>query len=351
MSTEQDGLERTEAPSPRWVAQVRERGAWPSSRELVTACAVLSGLLTLRYAGPSLLASLCTLFAHSLGTRAGLTKAGDMAEARGWVLANSWKFVPFLLPPFFVTMLVGLTQTGGRFRFELLRPRFERFNGIRVFQQITGGSTAKAAVFASLKFTSLLVFVAWSLASEVTRLGGQVSLSPSPMTCYAYIPWRVMTGLAFLLVGFGLIDYAWAWVRHMGQMRMTRAELAADLRELEGDPVNRRRMRQKRINGSHVNWERLLRSGDMLLLGSGRLALTIRFQEESRATLIAKVVGTLADSMERVAQGRGGIVVRHVGLARKIVDRGEVGKELPAELVDQLMRIRSRPPEKVVALN
>src|SRR5262245_58511869 len=129
MTTEHDGIERTEAPTPRWVAHVRERKAWPSSRELVTACSVLSGVLMLRYAGPSLIARLHSMLSNDLETAAVLHNVSDIAAARVRLLANSWGFMQLLLPPVVVALFVGLLQTAGRFRADLLRPRLERFGG------------------------------------------------------------------------------------------------------------------------------------------------------------------------------------------------------------------------------
>jgi flagellar biosynthesis protein FlhB len=290
------------------------------------------------------------MLSNELETAAVLHDVSDIAAARAGLLANSWGFMQLLLPPVVVALFVGLLQTAGRFRADLLRPRLERFGGAYVFQRIMDGSTAKVTAFASFKFLTLLLFVVWCVTAEISRLPtGQGMYLSSATERYLKVPLHVTTELGFLLVGFGFMDYAWAWVRHLAQLRMTRAELAAEMRELEGDPINRRRLRQKRIDGSHVRREKLLRSGDMLLLGHGRLAVAIRFLEHSRATLIAKVVGTVADSMERVARGRGVIIVRHGALARRVAERGELGKELPAELADQLMKTQIRQAEKLIA--
>jgi flagellar biosynthetic protein FlhB len=287
------------------------------------------------------------MFGRSLGEVPVPGKALDLAAVRGSMLAVFYPTIPFLLIPAAIAALVGLAQAGFRFRPESLCPNVGRFAGLRVVRQVVGGSAATAALFATAKWSVSLFLVVWWIWWEVCRSrAGEIPVSPAAMELHAGMPLRVTIKLAFLLVGLGLLDYLWTWAQHVGQMRMTRAELTAEMRETEGDPTNRRRVRQKRVNRALVKWEKLLQPGDLLLVGHGRLAMAIRTVEDE-ATLLAKAVGTVADTLERVAHIRSARVLRHAVLARRIAERCEAGKRLPAELVRQLMEIERRQADKL----
>jgi flagellar biosynthesis protein FlhB len=116
---------------------------------------------------------------------------------------------------------------------------------------------------------------------------------------------------------------------------MSRAEVAAELRETEGDPIVRRRRRQLRLNAMARNWETLLRPGDLVILGNGRLSVAIRCEEKGYWSVLAKTASVAYDTLERAAKRRGASVLRHDSLARRVVEECEVGGALPPDLAQQ----------------
>ena len=99
MAHNRDEIERTEAPSPRWLAHARERGVWPRSNELTVACSLLAGVLLLRFATGPLIDSFLEVLRHCL-------TATDTAGSVGLLQVNwialSTLFCPLscLLLPF-----------------------------------------------------------------------------------------------------------------------------------------------------------------------------------------------------------------------------------------------------------
>jgi flagellar biosynthesis protein FlhB len=203
------------------------------------------------------------------------------------------------------------------------------------------GSSAKASAFAAIRLVVLVLFAAVWLTSEIRQANGtELVQSSAAVESYLSIPLRVATRLAIVSVAFGIVQYIAAWMRYLGQLRLTRAELAAEIRESEGDPVNRRRVRQHQLNRSHVRWEKLLRSGDLVLVGNGRRAVAVRVGADGRTVLIGKAIGTVSSLMERAAVVRGAAIVRNNALVTIAAMHGKVGGELPAQLVDSIARIR-----------
>jgi flagellar biosynthetic protein FlhB len=340
MSEERDGIERTEAPSPRWVAHVRDHAPWPNSRLLVVACSLLAGLIACRLLAEPLFAHLRLICRERLGTAA--VHFDDMKglQLHPRLIQAIWYSMPLLFLPAVVATLSGMAQVGGRMRLQNLCPSFDRFQGIRIFQHVFSGITGRAALTQVAVWCGLTACVVWWLADELVRQrAGHGANVPPDLSGCAAIPWRVTLRLAIALVGLGVLDYAWAWKRHLGQLRMTRAELAAELRETEGNALVRRRVRQLQLSGGPCKWANGLGSVDVVLVGSGRLAAAIRFVHEGRAILVAKAVGTIADSLQRAGKLRGAKVVRHAALARQVAKSNQVGSELPADLFGQIAKL------------
>jgi flagellar biosynthetic protein FlhB len=343
MSAKREEVDRTEPASPRWAAHAREHGPWPRSRPLITACTVLAGVLAIRAFAPSLATSLQSMLSTSLRHGIAFDNLANPVTSRGLYPWTFWHFVPLLLVPAATAALVGFVQAGFRFRFDRLCPSLDRFSVGTNLRPILCGTSAKTSMFATAQWLGVLTLGVWWWSREIlpARNAG-LPLSPPSVAPNAMTLLQLITNVACLLVVVGLIDYFRAWFVHLGQMRMSRAELAAELRETEGDPIVRRRRRQKQMSRILGNWERMLRPEDLILLGHGRLAVAVREGEAGQMTLLAKAVGTVADTLERVARHRGVRVSREDAMARRISEKCAVGDSLPQELVCQVAAWQSR---------
>jgi flagellar biosynthetic protein FlhB len=250
MSADHDGVERSEPASPRWIAQARELGQWPRSNELTTASALLAALLVLQAVGPVLAETLRDTLRNGL-CETSLTRAElDRAVAGSWIRGRAIVLIPLLIAPGLAAAVVGLAQVGIRFRTDLLAPSLARFQPASGTWQFVSGTSVRIAVLSAAKWCGLCTCVLWWMWRELTAVKPLESAAAAPIARLAGAPLRLAIPLLCVMVGMGMADYAWAWVTHLSQMRMSRAELQAEARETDGDPVIRRRRKQKWVNQS-----------------------------------------------------------------------------------------------------
>lgn len=343
MSIERDEVERTQAPSPRWVAHAREVGSWPSSLELTTACTVLVGLLLIRMASGPVGQWFSSLPRESVGIELRLNGADPTAECGRWVWLPLCGTVLLLCIPATVAVAVGIGQVGMRFRPGLLIPNWERLSPGQAFHRLSPAGALWRSGIAVVKFSGLVALAVWWIWCGLTR-PYEVNSVPAQVAHYAAAPLDLATKLAAALVAFGLVDYGRAWWVHLAQMGMTREELRAELRETEGDPTIRRRRRQLRFSRSQSNYAKVLLPGDVIVTGRGRLAIGLRMASDGTAVVIVRAVGTVAESLERSARVLGNTVIREDRLARVISVRADVGSRIPAELVQEISdRLSAQP--------
>ena len=349
MANEHDEVERTEAPSPRWLTHARERGALPRSTELMIACSILAGVVAVHLGGGALAVS----FREAM--QAGLVGI-DIDHSPGVSFFNApieivrpliWS-IPFLLAPFLAAILVGLTQVGIRFQPENCLPNLGRFNAAQRVGAILSGRHAVESFVAVSKWIVLASLAGWWLWGDITHLvqsTGDRTLTIVELAGGAIM--RLATKIAVALVVFGVIDFARVWWSHQLQSRMTRAELLAELRESEGDPIIRRRRRTAQMDRSLAKWQKKADIGNVVLLGKGRLAVSLRVSPPCAATMVAKAVGTLADRLQRSARAKNVRVVRHNVLAQTIFRECRPGEALPSKLsagVEEFVTSPVTPP-------
>jgi len=333
MANDHDEIERTEAPSPRWIAHARERGIWPRSAELTVACSVLAGVVTLRlFVGPmseSVLNSLSRgLQANNVARSSGGLEINLVADfGRPLLLA-----VLFLVVPAIAAVIASVSQVGFRFQPENLSPDFARLSVTQSLDRIFSGKAFADSLAATVKWTGLLGLSVWWIWSDVrgVEAGGRSSESFVQLAGGTLL--RVGTKVAVAILVLGCIDYARAWWSHLRQMRQSRAELIAELRESEGDPVIRRRRRQRQMDLSLGMRDKTTKTGNLVLLGTGRLAVALLVTDHADATLVAKAVGAAADRLHRAARNSGVRVVRHDALTRSTFKTIHPGESLPTEL-------------------
>src|SRR5262245_30241909 len=248
MSGEREEVDRTEAPSARWLAHAHEYGTCPYSRTLAAPCTLLAGVLALRFAGASLVALLESITRNGLQECVRLDRLPSATNLSDRMIGTFYSVMPYLLVPAICGAIVGLVQVGLRFRPERLRPSLRPFvEGINL-KRIASGASMKASLLAVLLSGGLVSCVIWSLWRDVPTSFAGENLTGGAAETSGVTLLRCLTKLAFLLVAVGFADYAASWVAHFRQMRLTRAELMAEMRETEGDPLVRRRRRQQRAS-------------------------------------------------------------------------------------------------------
>jgi flagellar biosynthesis protein FlhB len=334
MASDHDEIERTEAPSPRWVAHARERGIWPRSTELTVAVSLLAGIVLLRFATGPVIDSLLEVLRHGL-------KLADISSTAGR-MGGHWNgefgrpflvAIPLLLLPAIAAAVACVGQVGLRFQPENLAPNFVRFDVTQNLGRAFSGRSLVDMLLATAKWTTLLCLAAWWTWSDLVQTASAGGGDVESIGLYASGTFlRVGTKVAFALVIVGCADYARAWWTHSDQMRMSRAELTAELREQEGDPVLRRRRRQRQLDLSQGKTDNAAKTGNLVVVGKGRLAVALRTGDGSPAVLVSKAIGGAADRLQRAARSAGARVIHRDSLARSIFRTIRPGQSLPIQL-------------------
>jgi type III secretion protein U len=201
--------ERSLPPTPQRLAEARAEGRVAVSPILSAAGAI--GGATLALGGVE------THFAQGLAVA---MVAGRDPGAIAWATLTTlaWTLLPVVAAAAAGAILVGLAQTGFLFAPKAL------------------GFRAGEISLAELGGRLLMTIVALAVAALVFR----ELLRAPPSDPRALLP-----GIALLLGGFGLAD--WARRRHglHAALRMTREEVDEERRQAEGDPTRRRARRRR----------------------------------------------------------------------------------------------------------
>jgi flagellar biosynthesis protein FlhB len=325
---------RTEEPTARRLGEARRRGEVASSPGLLGAVALLALLAALFWRGPALVAATTQLLRVSLQSaalaepRASLELLADPLRALGSAL---W---PLLLLPCLALWIAGAAQVGPLLAARAIVPAPERLDPRSRWQRVWSPDRLLEVSYAALAACVLLAILAWSLMRGVRALAtlpaGDLSRAWSVLASLAAdIVLRM--GVAAMLLG--TIDLVVRRVRARRALRMTRRELAAELRESYGAPEQR--TRRERVQ-RELSALAALRDARMLLVDGAGRAIAVAVREAGgdagarEPYLLAKGQGALALSL-RARAGQFELPVRDHAPLVSALFRLEPGAAVPAE--------------------
>jgi flagellar biosynthetic protein FlhB len=329
--------DRTEQPSAKRLDDARARGEVPRSRELAMTAVVVAGAAALLFGGSYFAEGLERLF--ELGLAVPREALFDAALLPGALFEGLLGGMTLLLPIAAATVgaavLGSLALGGWSFSTTALTPNFGRLNPIAGFGRIASLTGLAELVKALAKFA----VVAAVAAGLLYKFGGDF-LALGSMTLEAAIArsaWLVgvcLTGLAASLVLVAAADVPFQFWHHHRQLRMTKQEAKDELKETEGRPEVRSRIRSLQRALSVRRMMADVPKADVVAVNPTHYAVALRYDAKSMKAprVVAKGADLIALQIRRVAEAHKVPVFEHPQLTRALYHTSEIGKEISPKL-------------------
>ena len=333
-----DDLERSEEATPKRREDARAKGQFPRSRLLIPAATLVAIAVGLRLGGAALAIGLerCVIgFINAAGNIKSLAAEDfiELVSHAGMVLA------PALLSCFAAVLVAALSfgflQSGFVLAGESLHVDFGRINPLsglgRLFSLDSVGELAKAVLL--LLGLGLVGFI--FLRADLNQLTALSSLGAEDIFSYGgrksaeLIAWIV--GALSALAGLDFFYQRWRTDR---QLRMSRQEVKEEMRDQEGDPQLKGRLRTLRQKFSRQRMTAEVAKADVVITNPTHLAIALRYRagETGAPRLLGKGAGFIAEKIRQIAREKGIPIVENKTLARLLYQQVEVGREIPEKL-------------------
>jgi flagellar biosynthetic protein FlhB len=336
--------ERTEAPTPRRLQELRARGQAPHSADLPAALALVVALLALQYFGGDVAGRLQTYLrvqAENL-SRPDLTIAGVMALGHEAGLLVLLAMGPLALILLVMSVVTGLGQTGLVFSARLLAPDVARLNPIRGLQRLFGlqGLVHLLKTLLKLALPTLLLYRSFVEGlPDLMALGTAAPALAVPRLVAMLASAALQVAGALLVIA--VLDYGYARWQFQRSARMTRDELKEELRQSDGAPEMRAKIRQRQRKLASRRMMAAVPTADVVLTNPTHLAVALVYRGEEMAAprVVAKGAGLLATRIRQIAEANGVPVLENKPLARALYQTVEVDEQIPRELFDAVAQV------------
>lgn len=344
MSESKPSQERTERPTPKRLLDARKKGQVPRSRELNTLAVMLAGALAFLVFGGWMMDGLRGLATAGLSPDAAALQAPDAAVR---ALASTGLGALGLLAPLLGVLLLsalgGPALMGGLIvSAEAAQPKLSRLNPLSGLKRIFGPQGLMELFKTLLKFsvlTGLGCALLWAVADQLLVLGrGTVERDLVSATQIVRLAFFVMVGGLLLVAA---VDAPFQLYNHTRQLRMTRQEVRDELKETEGNPELKARIRRTQQELANRRMMEEVPGADVVITNPTHYAVALRYGDrpDQAPRVVAKGQDLVAATIRTLAEQHGVLVCSAPPLARAIYFNTRLGEEIPARLYLAVARV------------
>ena len=334
---DESAQEKTEEPTAKRKQKARDDGQIARSKDLTTFAVLITSTMGLYLFGGKVADSLLRIFKANLDSSREVIFDSNFMMLN---LARSFGDALLSLIPFFaciiVSAIVGPTALGGfLFSGKSLAPKWSRMDPIAGLKRMFS-LRSLVELFKGIGKVLLIIAVAYmllrmmqdrllALSTEPLRQGIAHSLELSL--------WAAII-LSFATVVISIIDVPFQVWEHQKKMRMSRQDVKDELKDTEGKPEVKSKVRQLQMQMAQNRMMSSVPEADVVITNPSHYSVALKYDPENMRApiLVAKGVDFVALKIREIATAHKVETMASPPLARAIFHTTEVDDEVPEGL-------------------
>ena len=332
---------KTEQATPRHRLKAREKGQVTRSRELTSAVAMVA------VAGIVALTAQQAIYHWTDFFRNALDSAStESIQAGGpllfWTSVETLRWtVPILAAALVASLAVGYAQGGFVFAPDALSIKPERLSPAAKLKQLFSPTGLSTILKSLLPFTA----IGWIGYACIGAHWNQI-LSSSYSGSHAFV--NMIGGMllevcwksGIVLVAWAGVDYFLLWMKSEGDLKMTRQEIRDEIKQSEGNPHNKARIRRLQRQTRRRQMIKAAETATVVITNPTHYAVALRYEMAMSApTVVAKGMNLLAQKIKAIAWDHDIPVMENRPLAQALYKGAEVGDAIPSALYHAVAEI------------
>jgi flagellar biosynthesis protein FlhB len=330
----------TEQATPLRKKKARERGDSVHSRELLSAMAMLGGVVVLGALSNGFVSSWAKMYSGSLrSARVGLNGVDSPGGEELLIVTVRQLLLPALLPvglvlaaSFAGALVSGVAQSGGvQINPEAMKLKFAKLNPVTNLGNLFSLRSA-TRVAKSLVPAAVMVVLGWGALKAL--------IIPMPVMSLVRLPATFSTayGLAldaaWVTLAWSGLDYAIEWRSWNQRLKMSKQEMREEMRDAMGNPQIKAKVRQIQRAMRKRKVKADMSRASVVITNPTHYAVALEFSFEtmSAPTVLAKGRDLLAAEIREEARWAGIPIIENPPLARSLYKMVEPGQSIPFEL-------------------
>ncbi|MFN8024305.1 MAG: flagellar biosynthesis protein FlhB [Acidimicrobiales bacterium] len=333
---------KTEAPTERKKREARKKGTVSKSQDLGPWITLLVGT----YAVPAMVGRTSEASVAAFASLHRISEQPDPQKAVDILGQALYGALMAVLPFLAVCMVVGVVthvaQTGLVLSLHPLKPNFKKINPIAGAKNLfssksvweTGKQVAKGSLIAALCWPHVndiahtLMDKGRVPLDDGLRASARALVGMTRSTCYA-------------ILAVAVVDFGYQRRSKIMDLRMTKQEVRDEMRNSEGDPHIKGRIRQMQTALARSRMMNDIAGASVVVTNPTHVAVALRYEAGSGAAprVVAAGVDKVAARIREKAREGGVPIVEAKPLARALWRACEVGDEIPAPLYEAVAKV------------
>lgn len=357
MADDQDESQKTEEPTSKKISDAREKGDVANSREVSNFFMIASGsfivALWLPAAGAEFksMLSVFVINAHSIridgASMQGLT--ASTVAAVGKLLA--WPALAFTA----AALASGIVQNGLLFSPAKIKPELSKISPLKGLKRLFSLQSVAEFLKGIAKLTivgAIALAIAWNSA-KFLPLVPLTDLSLSLEFLHQLLV-KILIAVASAIAVMALVDFLYQRFEHTKKLRMTPQEIKDEMKQTEGDPHVKARLRAVRSERARQRMIQAVPSADVVVTNPTHFAVAMSYDRDGGGAprVVAKGTDAVALRIREVAEEHEVPIVENPPLARALYAGVEIDQEINpehyqvvAEVIAYVYRLRGGAPQ------
>lgn len=333
----EDGQEKTEEPTAKKLEEARKKGDIPRSKDLNTMLLTLVAAGSLLVFGPGIADVILDIFHYNFSIR-----REDIFDTQGMFrhLTQSVKeailgLLPLMAVLVLATLVAPISLGGWNFSTEALTPKFSRLNPIEGIKRLFSlnslvelvKSIGKVAV---VGVSAYLVFHAYKLELPSLSWMAPEFAFGRMVEILAWVAIWISSSLILIV----LIDVPFQLYQHNEKMKMTLQEVKDEMKNTEGKPEVKGRIRQLQREMANRRMMADVPQADVVITNPTHFAVALKYEDGQMGApeLLAKGGDEVAFKIREIADAHDIPVLQIPPLSRAIYYSTEIGESIPEGL-------------------
>ena len=337
-----DSQDRELEPTERRIQRAREQGQLPQSRDITTFALLLGFIIFLLTAGPYLMRQLVIMMQSGLQFSKPITLIDHIAEWTsgaflivlficGVVLLIIW-LISIFAPLFLVNFKAYFALQFNLERLDVFAG-FARMFSVTVLLEVVK-NIFKTILILGISFAYL--YGLFTFLRSIVDLDFNLALENT--TTF------ILNGFALLMAPLLVIAIGDAFLQLFNfnkQIKMSPEEMKQELKESEGSPELKARMRQRQRQIASSRMMSAIERADVVLANPEHYAVAIRYDPDrmSAPIILAKGADALALRIREVATEHNVPIAQIPPLARYLFNQLDIGESIPAPLFEAIAMV------------
>lgn len=345
MAETDDHDSKTEEPTEKRISEAVEKGNVPFAREatlfgsiaaILTACLLLAGWAA---------AKITSALQSVLGS-AGSLRLEDREAAATFVTALLTAVAAAVLPVMALiaggTVIASLMQNPPSSAADRIAPKASRISLGAGWGRIFGKAGLVEFCKAAIKFIVVTVLTWFTLRNQFSEFAATLEADP------VLLPEALLRLVAHFLGILGVFslllaiaDLTWSRLKWRRDLRMTRHDVKQEMKQAEGDPHIKARIRSIARQRSSRRMLKKLPLASMVITNPTHYAIALRYAREDGGApvVVAKGVDFMAMKIREIATEHSIPLVENRPLARALYDKVDIDTQIPPEFYRAIAEI------------